>query len=203
MVAVLKQIEKYEKASINQSTESVPDSVPIVVRRDKVHTFSRTANFATITNSTTVDTFGALTLSLTNLPNYAEFVGLFDEYRIIQLTFRISPLSTTQVSPPFYTAIDPDDGAVPSSTDDLRQFDTLRIVPAGIFFERTFTPKFSIAAYTGTFTGYANASPYNMWLDTASTTIQHYGIKYAIPMASSVSTWKVDCTAVIQCRHPH
>ncbi len=47
--------------------------------------FVRSAFFATITGSTTVDTLGAFKFTLADLPDYGEFTNLFDQYRISAL----------------------------------------------------------------------------------------------------------------------
>jgi len=182
----------------------VPDIPRMLVNRNKIHTFVRTSNRTQITASTTLDQAGAYTVALTDFPSSSDFTNLFDEYRIVQLTFEFFPVATTSPTAPIYTAIDPDDGSTPGSADVLRQFDTCRIVPGNHYFERTFTPMVSGALYSGTFSSFGNVSPYKMWIDNASTSVQHYGIKYYWPAnATEVgAAYVVQAKAVIQCRHP-
>jgi len=181
----------------------VPDIPRMLVNRDKVHTFVRTSNRTTITASTTIDQSGSYTVSLGDFPSISDFTNLFDEYRIVQLTFEFFPIAITTPIQPIYTAIDPDDSSTPGSADTLRQFDTCRIVQGNHYFERTFTPMVSSALYSGTFTSFGNMSPYKVWIDNASTSVQHYGLKYYWPATLlTVAAYTVQCKAVIQCRHP-
>jgi hypothetical protein len=59
-----------------------------------------------------------------------------------------------------------------------------------------------MAAYTGSFTGYVNMGP--QWIDAASNTVQHYGIKMYIPGATAAQTllqsWNITVEAFVRMR---
>lgn len=200
----LRDISQHTEAALQYPQQSVVDVPRMRVKRDKVHTFVRTSNRVTITASTTVDQSGTYTVSLSDFPSSSDFTNLFDEYRMVQFTFEFFPSSPTMSAPPIYTAVDPDDAAAPTSADSLRQFDTCLIVPSGRFFERTFTPNVSTALYGGgAFTSYGTISPYKTWIDNASPSVLHYGLKYYWPFsATATGSYVVQLSAVIQCRRP-
>jgi len=79
--------------------------------------------------------------------------------------------------PTLHWVYDYDDGNVPSNVDELLQYGNYRCCN----FDKTITmkirPKFSIAAYSGAFPSY---KPMTGWLDCASPSIQHYGVKFAV-----------------------
>jgi len=198
----MKNLVAITKSTVNQSTETVPDVPRMRLKANKVFTFSRSYSAVNITANTTVDQSGAITTSLSNFPNYNEFVNLFDEYRIVQLVYEFLPFMNTNSAPPIYTVIDPDDGMVPTSADQLRQFDTCRIVPSSVYFERTCTPMLSSSLYSGTFTSYGNIRPTQVWVDTSSASVQFYGLKYYWPAVSGATgVYSVNVVGIIQCRH--
>jgi len=198
----LKTLVDISRSSINQSTETVPDVPRMRLKSNKVYTFSRSFSAVNLTAGTSVDVSGSIVVSLNNLPNYTEITNLFDEYRIMQVVCEFLPFTNTNNAPPLYTAIDPDDGVTPTSADQLRQLDTCRIVPSNVYFERTFTPMVSAALYTGSFTGYGNIRPTQVWIDNASPNVQHYGLKYYWPaMPSATGMYALNCVVIIQCRH--
>jgi len=63
-----------------------------------------------------------------------------------------------------------------------------------------FKPRAALAAYTGTFTGYANSSN-SLWMDCASSSIQYYGVKYAITATDAVYTYDAILKMVIEFRN--
>jgi len=137
------------------------------------------------------NTYGSLQFNLAGLDNASAFETLFDQYRIDCVEVTFSPLITMNVTPGIvfprlYTVIDYDDYVAPTSLAYLRQYDSCIISPPGSGVVRTLCPASALAAYTGTFTGYANRQ--RQWIDIASPTAQHYGIKFAIEAALTGQT---------------
>jgi hypothetical protein len=151
--------------------------------------------------------------TLSDLDSPSEFTGLFDQYRIECVAFRLMPMqnavglttnsTTTCVTP--YVVVDYDDSNALTSAAQARSFESCVIVPPGRACVRQFQPRVALAGYTGAFTGYANVSP--PWIDAASTTVQHYGIKLYIPGATAAQTqlqsWTVEREYWISFRKVH
>jgi hypothetical protein len=120
--------------------------------------------------------------------------GPFDQYRINCVRFTIAPqnnaiglvTNSTTALVPLYFVIDYDDATALSTEADALQYNNVVVLNPGESANRLFRPKMAVAAYTGTFTGYANMEP--QWLDAASPTIQHYGVKVLIPGATAAQT---------------
>jgi hypothetical protein len=151
--------------------------------------------------------------SLGDLDSSTEFTGLFDQYRIECVCFRLIPMqnaiglstnsTTTTVTP--YVVVDYDDNNALTSAAQARSFESCIIVPPGVGCARQFKPRIAVSAYTGSFGGFANLSA--QWLDAASPTIQHYGVKLFIPGATAAQTqlqsWTVEREYWISFRKVH
>jgi hypothetical protein len=149
-----------------------------------------------ITSSLTVDSFGSFNFKLADLDEVTHFTNIYDMYRIVKIQvtivpFNQQPLATTTSTyfAPLLMAIDYDDNATPTSTTQLYNASNLRIITSRQNYTFSFKPRALMAAYTGSFSGYASAE--NQWLDCASTDIIYYGLKWAIASSSSLPTFGV------------
>lgn len=140
-------------------------------------------------------TYGAMIYRLSNVPNSGELTALFDQYKINAISTTFFPQQTeitTHVTPAvqnvrIFTAIDYNDNTPPLSVDNLREYDNVEVHSA----VKQFTvfianPKF--ADSTGSVrTGYIN---------TASPSTVHYGLKYAVeplnPGATGTYTYRTE-----------
>jgi len=127
--------------------------------------------------------------ALNQVVGSSDFTNLFDEYRIncvvVKLIPRVNTVQTlangTEIPnnyvPNLHWVYDYDDANVPSNTDTLLEYGNYRVKA----FDRPITwkikPKYALAAYSGAFTSY---KPMRGWLDVASPSIQHYGVKFAV-----------------------
>jgi hypothetical protein len=125
---------------------------------------------------------------LFNLGNLNSYQTLFDQYRIKAAVITANP-SITQVTagtnptitylPRLYSVLDYDDSAPPSGINGLQQYDSCIVSPAGTSISRIIKPHVAIAAYGGSaFTSYANVE--DQWIDIASNTVPHYGVKFGV-----------------------
>jgi hypothetical protein len=172
-----------------------------MLRRDKVHTFERTVSVAFLSAPTAVDTYTAYSFTLGTLPNSTEYTQLFDQYRIVQVTITFQPSTLVATSSPLYTVIDYDDANAPTSLNDLLQYDTLKTTMTGAYHVRTVNPRFTLGAYSGTLTSFANA-PNDMWVDVASPNVQYYGVKLGWPaFTGATGTLSVMARYVVQFRN--
>jgi hypothetical protein len=144
------------------------------------------------------------------LSNFNVGTGFWDQYRIDAIRFTIAPTnnaiglvtnSSTTLTP-LYCVIDYDDSTGLGSANAAAAYANCVVLNPGESLERVFRPRIAVAAYNGTFTGYANSE--SMWCDAASNTVQHYGIKLYIPGVTAAQTqlqsWNVTIEAFIRMR---
>lgn len=179
----------------------VRDIQKVVLKPHKSYTVKNNYFQQNIVTSNAVSTFGTVAIQLTNLPKYTSYTNVFDAYRFIQATVRFVPLTPANPgvgNTPLLTVIDYDDSSTPSSTSSMRSYDTLYETPFGAYQERTFSPKYAVATYSGAFTSFSQA---NGWCDIASSNIQWYGLKYGIDTtAATYTAYSVEVECIIQFR---
>jgi hypothetical protein len=186
---MIKELIDLNKAQITREIPMLRDVLIPTLKRHKVYPFTRLQQLGTITSSTTAEVTSALTFSLSSLPDYTEFTGLFDAYRIVGVKVCFYPafLDTTATTlyPPIYTVIDYDDSNT-TSTAAYGEYDSCQVVQTGQYFERTLVPRVAIAAYSGAFTSFGQKA--KMWIDCGSPSVNHYGLKYGIDIAGAANT---------------
>ena len=182
-----------------QRTRSVGSkrTFPIPRRMPKVATgtflVKKTAVFSDITQpllGTNVSN-GAYSWTLAQFPEYASYVAVYDMYRIVKIKMTFVPCNegAKQVSvtapafipeaPPMLTCIDYNDNNPLTTEYDILTYDNAQIHPWGKPFSRVIFPAVSAQYYiSGGSTGYGAKK--KQWIDTASTSVQHYGLKYFI-----------------------
>ncbi len=144
-------------------------------------------NVLTITSSTTLVQYGALSFQLSDLANYSSWTAVFDRYRVrsVRVTFnqRALQLNTSPNAfnaPRFATVIDYDDATAPTSFAQLDKYSTYAGVTSTNNLVRHFVPRASRPVYiSGVSTGYQESDP-DAWNDCAYPSIPHFGIKYAL-----------------------
>lgn len=177
--------------------------------RPPIHTFRKVVSKPNVT-ANQFESVGAISFALSDLANYTELTALYDQYRIMEVRVQFAPLAasfgestSSSAYPTVFTVIDMDDDALPASIDVLKQYDTCQVTPNGSAFERIIHPRSALAAYSGTFTSYAQ-SPYGQWLDIASPGILYYGLKWgASPVTTasgSFQLYSITCTYTVQCK---
>jgi len=145
-------------------------------------------NLAFFTTSTVSNTFAGTFFALSSMNDASEYAAVFDQYRImaVELTIMPSTMVTTGLTGHLLSAVDYDD--VATITPALNaQKSTVVISNLQDTIVRSFTPKIALAAYSGAFTAYS-VGPAQTWINTASTTVQHYGHKLtANPTTTAIS----------------
>lgn len=120
----------------------------------------------------------SFTLSQANIGS-----GFYDRYKIDAIRFNVIPrnnaIGLTAGLADLFFVIDYDDASLLTSTSQAMGYATCLKMAPGESASRTFAPNIAVAAYNGTFGGFANQKP--QWLDANSNTIQHYGVKLYIP----------------------
>jgi len=132
--------------------------------------------------STTVPTFLGQPFSLSsNVQNATAYTALFDEYKIdeIEVWINPNPLTTLAASTQrglYSSAVDYDDANTPGtiSTVSDKQNSLTTAVTENHYHK--FVPRFAYGTYSGTFTSFGSTTG---WIDCASPSVQHYGLKIA------------------------
>jgi hypothetical protein len=145
-----------------------------------------------ITASASIDVKTSYAFSLANA-NIGS--GYYDQYKLDAVRFTIIPqnnaiglvTNSTTLLTPLYCVIDYDDSSVLANVAAAEAYSTCIVLNPGESLERVFQPRMAIGAYGGTvFTQFANVAP--MWIDSASTGVQHYGIKTLVPAVAAAQT---------------
>lgn len=178
--------KRYRRSNYKAVARAVPRPLRIA---NAVHTFHRqTAPVSNAIYDAATDYHVGLGVSLSGLPSYDEFTKLFDQYRItkwdIFFSFDRSGSECgdagTQRGLPYLTVVrDFDDANVLTSLAAYAQYDPCyvkRLDQPLIKFSQV--PHIAMAAYSGTFSGYANRQ--KQWIDVGSADVIHYGYKYAV-----------------------
>jgi len=156
----------------------------------------------------------AFTPSLSDLDETSAYTGLFDQYRIDAVSYRIVPMqnaiglmvNATTITVPMYVVIDYDDSSVIATAAAARAFDTCVLLPPGKECVRTFQPRQAVGTYNGTnFTNSANEG--GLWNDSASPNTLHFGLKILVPQVNvgqtSFQSWTIERDYYISFRKVH
>lgn len=153
-----------------------------------MHYFKRHCVLPNIpSDGTTLARFGAWTFKLNDLPNHIEFSTLFDRYMIthVKLRIRIQNDPATQVSsasnyPQLFYVKDFDDSLSPASLNELREHARMKSCMLSPYRERVINIKPSVLTNLNDNVGYVLSPKWKQWIDCASSTVPHYGIKFGI-----------------------
>lgn len=157
-----------------------------------------TVNIANIVSSAAVPTFHSYAFTLSLLPDVASYGAVFDQYRIDRIECWGQPRADITVGPGINagiltTCVDYDDANVFVSTNDPLSYQNRLVGNGTSVFKHDFQPHAAPGMYSGAvFTGFGNvASP---WIDVASTTVEHYGIKLAWGSTDAVYSMDIFAT---------
>jgi hypothetical protein len=87
----------------------------------------------------------------------------------------------------FTTVIDYDDATALSTQAQALDYSSALTCEGYLSQRRVFVPHIAVAAYSGTFTSFANEEA--PWIDSSSNSVQHYGLKTAWTASTSVCTY--------------
>ncbi len=127
----------------------------------------------------------AKNFQLDQIPQFADFVNLFDQYRFTHVTALFIPRTntnnltvasnaSTQTVSPILAAFDPDDSTTPTSDTDVLSYPTCKVFPGYKVWKYHFKPRAAIAAYGGAFSQFAD---FDQWCDCASDDVEWYALK--------------------------
>jgi len=144
-----------------------------------------------LSSSTTLSTFAALSFVVNSLDQISSLTGVFDQYLIerieVKLTPRVSVAGIATSNTGFlHSVIDFDDANALSTIAQANDYPNC-VAGSGVDGHyRTWVPHFAVAAYSGAFTSFLNSGP--TWIDAASPSVQHYGLKTAWSLTDSSYT---------------
>lgn len=154
-------------------------------RQFAVHSFKRTVAYTiSLVDS---DVFTGYMFRLNDLPNYTEFVALYDQFKITGVKLKFiytknsadSQASNTQFLPNMAYITDVNDATGPLSLTEMEQYGSFKIKrldqPVSVFIR----PKVAVDVYQSTWTGYATTDK-QPWVATASSATEWYGFKNAM-----------------------
>lgn len=196
---------------VNKQRELVR-KVPLNIRMPGIYNFKRFHNYTGISFSAgATNTYGKLTFRLDDVPNYTEFTNLFDSFRIKRIKVMFIPTSNVSLSPDtapndvfksteyanrLFTVLDFNDDTVPTTIDELRQYDTCRMSPNNVIHKRYFQPKYNATVTAGSY------QAKGQWLQCdTSADVVHYGIKYGIThqsLTQSNEVYKIEAVFYMQ-----
>jgi len=187
---------------------AIRDPMPMSRPGVQTCTVRRTYSLATM-SANTGDTVLAFYFCLSNMPNYTDFTNLFDMYRLLEAVVTFTPFATGSASSTVSSAfpgligtwIDTDDASLPANMAEGQQTETFQRNVATVPFIRVVKPRSAVATYSGTFTSYG--TEYGRWMNTASPSVQYYGLKTVITgstFATSTKIYDVEATVTMQFR---
>jgi len=156
-------------------------------------------------SSTTASVFAANALLANSFPNFSSLAAAFDQYRVLMIELLLQPRSNFQGTATsdygqVTTVLDYDDAVVPTSINQLMQYDNQQTVPGYVAIRRCFRPRVAAALYGGgAFTSYGNV-PSTEWIDVASNTVPFYGCKLGWTSTSAACIYDLVFRAHFQFR---
>jgi len=154
----------------------------------KIYSFKRQYDVADILVPANTAVLGfASAYTLSTVPNVAEFTTLYDNYRIMAVKetfwppFNTFQSANTNAVPEIYTVLDFDSSTIPTTLDDLNQYQTLQRKFFTRPHSRFLKPRAAqqgLATSAGTFTGALQVKR-SAWMDCNFTNINYYGLRGA------------------------
>lgn len=157
--------------------------------------FTKIVDGNSITTSTTVPVFRSHFFTIADCPDFASLSEIFDQYRIDRVEARFVPnisesLGSTPLAGKAYSVIDFDDANLFTSITEPQEYSNCLVWEPTDPIQIAFAPHFAYAAYgSSVFGSFANSKP--NWIDCASSTVQHYGIKLAFTTTTTAVTYSV------------
>lgn len=142
------------------------------------------------TGSVTIPNFSAVQFQLADTDQYAALVAVFDQYRFNSIEAWIEPQGSNlniANTGRIYSVLDFDDATVLTTTGQAMDYPNALVSGGQSCQYRRFRPHVAVAAYTGAFGGFKNEVA--DWIDTASSTVKHYGLKFATEVSSTAQVY--------------
>lgn len=158
-------------------------------------------NLAYFTTSTTSNVFVGTYFALSSCNDASTLASTFDQYRIkaVEVTFTPTSLIPSGLTGHILAAVDYDDVATttPAQMVEKSTCTQHNLQDSWVL---SFTPRIAQAVYAGAFTSYGIGLP-GAWLNTASSTVQHYGLKVTSNPTGTAITYDLFIRVHLQFRN--
>jgi hypothetical protein len=138
------------------------------------------------TVSTTNPVYLGLNFAVSQLDQVSSLAAVFDQYRLekieVWLNVAGQGLAGSGTTCKWVSCVDYDDSNAPTTYSQVLDYQNSVQTLYDVGHYRVFTPHIAVAAYSGTFTSYANETA--PWIDFTSTGVQHFGVKAAFEQAT-------------------
>jgi len=144
-------------------------------------------------SSAALTTYTASIFTVNFLDQITSLTAVFDQYKIEMVEVWLTPRcgvvidNATANMGTFHTVIDYDDNNVLTTIGQALDYANVVVSSGCVGHYRRFVPHIAVAAYSGTFTSFANETA--PWIDAASPTVAHYGMKTAWTTTDIVYTY--------------
>lgn len=158
---------------------------------------SNTGFFVT---STTVPVYLGRAFTLADGDNAVNFMSLFDQYKITKVEVWLEPqaaLGTTAFGV-LYSTVDLDDANTPTNYRSVNAHQSALVGLGGAGRYHAWQPNVATALYSGVFTSFGNEPA--GWIDVASPSVQHFGLKIASPPTPTVVTYVLSLRLTVSFR---
>lgn len=151
-----------------------------------VHEYKRTSfqpNAITVPALTNQN--GVFEFTLGSVINSAEFIALYDVYKILAVKVQLIPnfsmadFTASVQMPRIHTVLDYDDGTTLTTINDYVQYENYKFTQGNRTHSRYLVPAVELGAEQGGVIVSANQKK-KQWLDCDAPTVAHRGIKYLI-----------------------
>jgi hypothetical protein len=188
--------------------------LPLISRLPREHTYTTSLHVvSTTTDISTSNVNVGMYFTVGQFNGATALTNVFDQYMIRNVTVTWMPQCVTSfitsgtvatVAPTgvynhniLITCVDTDDANTPTENGILDHESMMVHGPFVKPFSRSCQPAVAAELYqTGGFGGYGNRT--NQWIDSASTAVQHYGIKYNLNHGSNAPTGTVLMVVYVQ-----
>jgi len=164
---------------------AMPGFINTQKKDNKIYEFVQLTNFGTVITTSNVATVGyARAWMLSDLVQASSFTAIFDQYRLAKCEVWFTPESGSNLTPvanikgSMYSAVDYDDDTSTNLPATLQQKENCISAPFQNGHHWIYVPHVAMAAYSGAFSSFANVSA--PWIDVASASVKHYGIKAVV-----------------------
>lgn len=172
---------------------------------------------STLSNTAlTTDNMAVFAFKLSDLPNYTEFTGLYDQYMITKVVLKFIHVRDqallTNAAPAggtsggrVFTIIDHDDASVPGTANEFRQYATCKVSNVGRDITRVTVPAVLRQMWENSInTSYTPA--FHQWISTTDADTEHFGIKACLHVNDPATVtnsiqYSVEAMYYIKCKN--
>jgi hypothetical protein len=160
-----------------------------------------------LTQQSTVATYGAMNWTLSgNVTDYSSLAAVFDQYRILAVEVVFRPAANTSAvynnsKGLLSTVLDYDDSTALTAVGQALAYENCISTPMYLAQRRCLKPRVAVAIYgSSAFTSYGNVEA--PWIDCASPSVNHYGLKFSLDAGNSsdLQVFDVVVTTIVQFR---